>query len=64
MDIEIGDGDYGLNMNCGFNKVVEKLFFFVDKDIGFILKNIGMILFLSVGGVSGFLFGIFFICVV
>lgn len=38
LDTEIGDGDHGLNMNRGFNKVVEKLPSFADKDIGFILK--------------------------
>lgn len=64
MDREIGDVDYGLNMNRGFSKVVEKFFVIVDKDIGFIFKNIGMTLFFSVGGVSGSLFGIFFIRVV
>lgn len=51
-------------MYCGFSKVVEKLLLIVDKDIGFIFKNIGMMLFFNVGGVSGLLFGIFFICVV
>nr|CBX73552.1 hypothetical protein YEW_AO02960 [Yersinia enterocolitica W22703] len=39
LDTEIGDGDHGLNMNRGFNKVVEKLPSFADKDIGFILKK-------------------------
>lgn len=63
-DKEIGDVDYGFNMYCGFSKVVEKLLLIVDKDIGFIFKNIGMMLFFNVGGVSGLLFGIFFICVV
>lgn len=50
LDTEIGDGDHGLNMNRGFNKVVEKLPSFADKDIGFILKNTGMTLLSSVGG--------------
>lgn len=61
LDTEIGDGDHGLNMNRGFNKVVEKLPTVVDKDIGFILKNTGMTLLSSVGGASGPLFGTFFI---
>ncbi|CCQ42100.1 dihydroxyacetone kinase subunit DhaL [Yersinia enterocolitica] len=61
LDTEIGDGDHGLNMNRGFNKVVEKLPSFADKDIGFILKNTGMTLLSSVGGASGPLFGTFFI---
>ncbi len=61
LDTEIGDADHGLNMNRGFNKVVEKLPAVADKDIGFILKNTGMTLLSSVGGASGPLFGTFFI---
>lgn len=61
LDTEIGDADHGLNMNRGFNKVVEKLPSVADKDIGFILKNTGMTLLSSVGGASGPLFGTFFI---
>ncbi len=49
LDTEIGDSDHGLNMNRGFNKVVEKLPSVADKDIGFILKNTGMTLLSSVG---------------
>ncbi|MBH2880339.1 dihydroxyacetone kinase ADP-binding subunit DhaL [Serratia marcescens] len=61
LDTEIGDADHGLNMNRGFNKVVEKLPSVADKDIGFILKNTGMTLLSSVGGARGPLFGTFFI---
>lgn len=61
LDTDIGDGDHGLNMHRGFSKVAEKLPSFADKDIGFILKNTGMILLSSVGGASGPLFGSFFI---
>ncbi|OPJ93638.1 dihydroxyacetone kinase subunit L [Serratia marcescens] len=61
LDTEIGDADHGLNMNRGFNKVVEKLPSVADKDIGFILKNTGMTLLSSMGGASGPLFGTFFI---
>ncbi|MBH2696177.1 dihydroxyacetone kinase subunit DhaL [Serratia nevei] len=61
LDTEIGDADHGLNMNRGFNKVVEKLPSVANKDIGFILKNTGMTLLSSVGGASGPLFGTFFI---
>ncbi|HEU0095435.1 MAG TPA: dihydroxyacetone kinase subunit DhaL, partial [Rhizomicrobium sp.] len=61
LDSDIGDGDHGLNMNRGFNKVLEKLPSVADKDIGFILKNTGMTLLSSVGGASGPLFGTFFI---
>lgn len=61
LDTEIGDGDHGLNMSRGFNKVVEKLPAVADQDIGTILKNAGMTLLSSVGGASGPLFGTFFI---
>lgn len=61
LDREIGDADHGLNMHRGFSKVVEKLPSIADKDIGFILKNTGMVLLSSVGGASGPLFGTFFI---
>ncbi|HCH49243.1 MAG TPA: dihydroxyacetone kinase subunit L [Proteus sp.] len=61
LDREIGDADHGLNMNRGFKKVAEKLPEFKDKDIGFILKNTGMVLLSNIGGASGPLFGTFFI---
>lgn len=61
LDREIGDADHGLNMHRGFSKVVEKLPAIADKDIGFILKNTGMVLLSNVGGASGPLFGTFFL---
>ncbi|MHA7848554.1 dihydroxyacetone kinase subunit DhaL [Serratia sp. D1N4] len=61
LDTDIGDGDHGLNMSRGFNKVVEKLPSVADQDIGSILKFTGMTLLSSVGGASGPLFGTFFI---
>lgn len=61
LDTEIGDGDHGLNMSRGFNKVVAMLPAVADQDIGSILKNAGMTLLSSVGGASGPLFGTFFI---
>jgi hypothetical protein len=36
-------------MHRGFSKVVEKLPSIADKDIGFILKNTGMVLLSNVG---------------
>lgn len=60
LDREIGDADHGLNMNRGFQKVKEKLPTFIDKDIGAILKNTGMVLLSSIGGASGPLYGTFF----
>ncbi|WP_373778990.1 dihydroxyacetone kinase subunit DhaL [Glaesserella sp.] len=60
LDTAIGDADHGLNMQRGFSKVTEKLPTVADKDIGTILKTVGMTLLSSVGGASGPLFGTFF----
>lgn len=60
LDAAIGDADHGINMARGFNKVAEKLPSVADKDIGNILKTIGMTLISSVGGASGPLYGTFF----
>jgi dihydroxyacetone kinase-like protein len=60
LDSPIGDADHGINMARGFNKVKEKLPGVADKDIGNILKTVGMTLISSVGGASGPLYGTFF----
>jgi len=60
LDSAIGDADHGINMNRGFQKVVEKLPTVQDQDISKILKNVGMTLMSSVGGASGPLYGTFF----
>lgn len=60
LDSAIGDADHGTNMDRGFQKVMEKLPTVVDKDIGNILKTVGMTLISSVGGASGPLYGTFF----
>ena len=57
LDNEIGDGDHGINLARGFKSVEEKLPTFVDKDIGAILKGVGMQLVSTVGGASGPLYG-------
>ncbi|HAS89513.1 MAG TPA: dihydroxyacetone kinase subunit L [Desulfovibrio sp.] len=59
LDAAIGDADHGINMNRGFGKVAEKLPTVEDKDIGTILKTVGMTLMSSVGGASGPLYGTF-----
>lgn len=61
LDTEIGDGDHGLNMQRGFSKALEKIATVSDKDIGTILKTIGMTLLSQVGGASGPLYGTLFI---
>ena len=60
LDSAIGDADHGTNMDRGFTKVAEKLPTVADKDIGNILKTVGMTLISSVGGASGPLYGTFF----
>ncbi|MCY6370833.1 dihydroxyacetone kinase subunit DhaL [Clostridium ganghwense] len=57
LDGAIGDGDHGLNMNKGFNAVVEKLEGSEEKNIGNLLKTAGMALVSNVGGASGPLYG-------
>ena len=57
LDNEIGDGDHGINLARGFKAVLEKLPTFADKDIGAILKAVGMELVSTVGGASGPLYG-------
>lgn len=59
LDAAIGDADHGINMDRGFGKVLEKLPGVKEKDIGTILKTVGMILMSSVGGASGPLYGTF-----
>jgi len=60
LDSPIGDADHGTNMARGFTKVMEKLPTVTDKDIGNILKTVGMTLISSVGGASGPLYGTFY----
>lgn len=60
LDSDIGDADHGINMDRGFKKVVEKLPDLADKDIGALLKGVGMTLVSTVGGASGPLYGTFF----
>ena len=57
LDNEIGDGDHGINMARGFQAVEQKLPTLADKDIGVILKGVGMQLVSTVGGASGPLYG-------
>ncbi|MFQ3630405.1 dihydroxyacetone kinase subunit DhaL [Roseiflexus sp.] len=61
LDSSIGDADHGVNMDRGFKAVLGKLPAVVDKDIGTILKSVGMTLVQTVGGASGPLYGTFFL---
>ena len=57
LDNVIGDGDHGINMARGFKEVEKKLADLSGKDIGSILKAVGMTLVSTVGGASGPLYG-------
>jgi len=60
LDSAIGDADHGANMDRGFAAVVDKLTAVADKDIGAILKTVGMTLVSTVGGAGGPLYGTLF----
>lgn len=57
LDMPIGDSDHGINLARGFLAVTEKLPALADKDIGTVLKTVGMTLVSTVGGASGPLYG-------
>ena len=57
LDNVIGDGDHGINLARGFDAVKTIEDTFESKDIGAILKEIGMKLVSTVGGASGPLYG-------
>ena len=57
LDNVIGDGDHGINMARGFDAVKAKQPMMEGKDIGTILKTVGMALVSTVGGASGPLYG-------
>jgi phosphoenolpyruvate---glycerone phosphotransferase subunit DhaL len=60
LDSDIGDGDHGANMNRGMQSVLTALPGVADKDIGSVLKTVGMKLVSTVGGASGPLYGTLF----
>lgn len=60
LDRVIGDADHGANMRRGFKAVMEKLPSVEDKDIGTILKTVGMTLLSKVGGAGGPLYSTLF----
>ncbi len=60
LDAAIGDADHGINMHRGFGAVMTQLPAVEDKDIGTILKKVGMVLVSTVGGAGGPLYGTLF----
>ena len=61
LDSKIGDADHGANMHRGFKAVINKLPANEDKDIGTVLKGVGMTLLSTVGGAGGPLYSTVFI---
>ena len=61
LDSPIGDADHGENMNRGFQAALKKMPEVADKDIGSVLKMVGMTLLSTVGGAGGPLYGTLFI---
>ena len=57
LDQAIGDGDHGINMKRGAEKILQELPKICDKPADEALKAMGMALVMSVGGASGPLFG-------
>lgn len=60
LDSAIGDADHGINMDRGFQSILQKMPEWQETDIGGILKSVGMALMSSVGGASGPLYGTFY----
>lgn len=57
LDQAIGDGDHGINMKRGSEKILQELPTICEKPADEALKSMGMVLLMSVGGASGPLFG-------
>lgn len=57
LDQAIGDGDHGINMKRGAEKILQDLPAICEKPADDALKAMGMALVMSVGGASGPLFG-------
>lgn len=61
LDAAIGDADHGINMDRGFQAVIENLPVQAEADIGSLLKQVGTTLVSTVGGASGPLYGTAFL---
>jgi phosphoenolpyruvate---glycerone phosphotransferase subunit DhaL len=60
LDSAIGDGDHGTNMERGMRAALQRVETFEGRDIGALLKGVGMALVSKVGGAAGPLYGTFF----
>src|SRR5437588_10917743 len=61
LDSPIGEDDHGIDMDRGFQAVLDKLPTVAGMDIGSILKTVGTTLVSTVGGASGPLYGTAFL---
>ncbi len=61
LDAAIGDGDHGINLDLGFQAAVRRLTTVADRDVGTILKTVGMTLLSTTGGAGGILYGTAFL---
>jgi len=61
LDQKIGDGDHGINMERGFNKVAEKLSETEYDNIEAMIKDVAMTVISNVGGAAGPLYGTAFL---
>lgn len=57
LDSIIGDGDHGINLNRGFEVILNKLPSLEKQEVDVILDNVGRALLESVGGSVGALYG-------
>jgi len=57
LDAKIGDGDHGVNMAKGFNRIKKNLTGYSGEDIGEILIMSGKVLLNEIGGAMGPLYG-------
>jgi phosphoenolpyruvate---glycerone phosphotransferase subunit DhaL len=64
LDSAIGDGDHGVNMKRGFEAVRADADSLATKPLPDMLKALGMLLVMKVGGASGPLFGTLFMSLV
>ncbi len=61
LDAAIGDGDHGMNLDLGFQTAERRLITVADRDVGTILKTVGMTLLSATGGAGGILYGTAFL---
>ena len=60
LDSAIGDADHGINIDRGMRAALAKLDGLGERDVGTLLKTVGMTLVSTVGGAGGPLYGTLF----